>query len=472
MDEVGILGGVHAAGFKPYLPLLVVHAIDAAHYPGALCDLILDFAGFSVKQIEVFPSIAFRGPDDLLAVGRVMAEFLAGVVLVHHQRPIVDESIALLRDQRASVPCLRVDFDNPIQLVAALVVFESETTVVLPPHERRQLEWIGEKSVINGDFLFRGDIEEHRLRKRQHVPGLWVNHRRILRLELIRRRRLHIVHQPVISGADTISYQELRIRRPDEGAERVIVVFRAVLAQSDFLFTVFGPYADVVILHIGQPLAIRRRLRLPGIVHRPRSIVIVIVALVLFVAGMEGPGAGAGPGVQIAVPAHAFHNEFDRGSIGDETKARERQGGCLVVLAAGRRQGGSQLVVIEGGLFCLRGRVDQHELVAAFYGLPVNEDVGRLLPHGRLREIDDQRFILLLDGECPFEVRFGWLPMGRTPNHSYRDQKESRLDSPPLIQCASEKFAGLATTAGPLRHRWSLSSRQERATHGVAPLEH
>ena len=70
IDEVGILTGIHAAGGKPDLTTLVVDVIDASHEPGSLRDLVLELAVLPIVEVEVIPTIAFGGPNDLLALSR------------------------------------------------------------------------------------------------------------------------------------------------------------------------------------------------------------------------------------------------------------------------------------------------------------------------------------------------------------------------------------------------------------------
>src|SRR5207249_11646507 len=69
VQEIRVLVGLHAAGREPDLPLLLVHLGDAAHHPQTPSDLVLDLAGGDVDQVQVVPSVALGGPQDLLALG-------------------------------------------------------------------------------------------------------------------------------------------------------------------------------------------------------------------------------------------------------------------------------------------------------------------------------------------------------------------------------------------------------------------
>jgi len=80
VDVVRVLPGADAAGAKPDLPALAVHAIDAANHPLAPGDLTLHAAGRGVVEIEVVPAVALRHPDDLPGLVQIVDELLAGVV--------------------------------------------------------------------------------------------------------------------------------------------------------------------------------------------------------------------------------------------------------------------------------------------------------------------------------------------------------------------------------------------------------
>ena len=78
VGEVGVLAGVHTAGFEPDLAFVVVDIVDIAHHPIAPGDLVLHLAGEAVVQVEVLPAVALGGPDDFFAVVDVVAVGAAG----------------------------------------------------------------------------------------------------------------------------------------------------------------------------------------------------------------------------------------------------------------------------------------------------------------------------------------------------------------------------------------------------------
>ncbi len=98
MDVIGILVGVDAAGAEPDLPRLVIDAIDAAHHPTPLGDLVFHSAGVGVVEIEMVPAVALRHPDDFIRFIEIVGEELAAVV---------DEGFALFVDDGAGVAGLR-----------------------------------------------------------------------------------------------------------------------------------------------------------------------------------------------------------------------------------------------------------------------------------------------------------------------------------------------------------------------------
>src|SRR5207244_9627356 len=102
-----------AAGEKPDLAFLVVHALDAAHHPGAAGDLGLDLAAAGVDQPEMIPAVALRHPDHFARAVEPVKEALVGVV---------HEGLALLVDQRARLAGPGIDRHDAEDLVPALLV--------------------------------------------------------------------------------------------------------------------------------------------------------------------------------------------------------------------------------------------------------------------------------------------------------------------------------------------------------------
>ena len=141
-------GRCHAAGAEPQLPLLFVDLDHVAHRPRALGDLVLHRAGRAVDQVEVVPAVALRHPDDFLAVGEVVAIALAGLQR-RGAAVVIEERLRLFGDHRARGAGVRVDFDDAIHLVAALVVFEREAAAVLAPHQVGQVVRIREQPRVD-----------------------------------------------------------------------------------------------------------------------------------------------------------------------------------------------------------------------------------------------------------------------------------------------------------------------------------
>ena len=74
-------------------------------------------------------------------------------------------------------------------------------------------------------------LEQHRLRDIQRVPRLGVLAARILRLHLVRRRRFDVVHLALVPRPHPVARQVLRIRRPHQRPERIVIPLRSVVAQ-------------------------------------------------------------------------------------------------------------------------------------------------------------------------------------------------------------------------------------------------
>src|SRR5262249_30723287 len=82
--------------------------LNAAHDPFAFRDLILHLAGHAVEKIEMVPSVALRHPDDLPAVGQIVAVLLAR---------IAEEGLRLLADDGARLAGAGVNLDHAIDLM-------------------------------------------------------------------------------------------------------------------------------------------------------------------------------------------------------------------------------------------------------------------------------------------------------------------------------------------------------------------
>ena len=164
VDEVRILSGIHAARAEPDLALVFVDAEHVAHDPFALGDLLLDRAGDAVIEIQVVPAVAFRHPDDFLAVGDVEAVTLARVR---------KERFRLLADDRSRLAGQAVDRNDAIDLMTALVVFERHGTAVFAPGQRLVVVGIRKQRIVDEDLLLAIEEEQHWLLGIQHVAWLW-----------------------------------------------------------------------------------------------------------------------------------------------------------------------------------------------------------------------------------------------------------------------------------------------------------
>jgi hypothetical protein len=204
MLEVGIFTRIHAAGAEPELTLLFVHLHDMADRPGALGDLP-GGAGRTVDQVQVIPAIAFGHPDGLFAIGQVVAIPLAGLER-GGGAVVVEKCLRFLRDHRARRAGLGVNFDHPVDLVAALVVFEREGATVFPPHQLGHVVGIRKQLRVDDELLLAAHVEEYGLLEIEQVPRLGILRRPVLGLELILRRRGDVMHKAAVAGADLIRH--------------------------------------------------------------------------------------------------------------------------------------------------------------------------------------------------------------------------------------------------------------------------
>src|SRR5262249_30391317 len=106
---------------------------DRAHDPVAFSDLVLHFAGRAVVEIEMVPAITLRGPDNFPAIVQLIAILFSGISGIGNQRTIVDEGGRLLRNHGARLGRQGIDFNHAVNLVTALVVFESKGAAIFAP---------------------------------------------------------------------------------------------------------------------------------------------------------------------------------------------------------------------------------------------------------------------------------------------------------------------------------------------------
>src|SRR5258706_4731584 len=154
MHIIRILARANAAATKPNLPLLLVHALYPAHNPFSLRNLILHRAGFGVKKVKMIPPIAFGHPNDFIGLLQIFRETLAG---------IINEGLAFFVDKCLNAAVIRIDRENPEDLVAALIVKKSKPGGVTAPSQFGDRPGIGEKGVVYGDLVPGFAIEQVRL---------------------------------------------------------------------------------------------------------------------------------------------------------------------------------------------------------------------------------------------------------------------------------------------------------------------
>ncbi len=90
------------------------------------------------------------------------------------QRQIINECLAGLIDQGAPAARGGVYLDQAIELMPALVIFESEAAAVRPPPERGKFEDVREEGIVNHDLAPDGNVEQDRLGQRKDIarPGI------------------------------------------------------------------------------------------------------------------------------------------------------------------------------------------------------------------------------------------------------------------------------------------------------------
>ena len=216
MREIRIFAWVCPARQKPDLPFAFIHLLDRADHPVPFCDLVLHFACSAVIQIQVTPPVAFRHPDDLAAIVHVEAELLARIGQRAVGGAVGEERLRLFRDDRARGAGRRVDFDDAVHLVAALVVFEGQRPAVFAPFELGHRVGVREERVVDDDLLLRVEDEQHRLVDVEHIAGLRIEERRVFRLKLILRRRFDVVHFTFEAGMHLVNSDLFRIGRPHQ----------------------------------------------------------------------------------------------------------------------------------------------------------------------------------------------------------------------------------------------------------------
>src|SRR5262245_13105895 len=128
--------------------------------------------------------------------------------------------------------------------MTALIVFEGEGASVLSPNRRGQAVGVRKQADVNIDLLPSCYLEENGRGGVKRVVGFGVIAGRVLRLKLIGRGRFNIVHLAPVTGADTISSEVLRIRRPCNRLKRVVVSFGTVIAERERFVLALLPKID------------------------------------------------------------------------------------------------------------------------------------------------------------------------------------------------------------------------------------
>jgi hypothetical protein len=149
---------------------------DTANYPWTLSDLLLRLASGAVVEIQVIPAIALRHPDN----------FLSAVHFVPEGPPIVEESFGFLGDDCARAARRAVNLNDPVDLMAALVVFECQGATVRPPGHARECIRVRKEVVGNAELPGGFDMEDNRLVQIDGVTRFRIELRKVFWLDLIR----------------------------------------------------------------------------------------------------------------------------------------------------------------------------------------------------------------------------------------------------------------------------------------------
>ena len=134
----------------------------------------------------MLPAVTLRRPDDLLAVVDVVT-VPSSSRETWPQVAVVEESLRLLRNERARLAGLCVNFNDGVGLMAALIVFERKSATVLPPLRRGDVVRIWKQGAININLLPGCNVEQDRDCNVQCVARLHIVKGTVLRLNLIGR---------------------------------------------------------------------------------------------------------------------------------------------------------------------------------------------------------------------------------------------------------------------------------------------
>ena len=297
----------------------------------------------------------------------VAPEFLAGVA---------EEGLRLLGHDGARASRGRVDLDDAVELVTALVVLERHGRAALAPLQPRHVVRVREQRRVDDDLLFRGDVEDDGPLDVQHVARLRVLHRRVLRLELILGRGFDEVDVAAVAGRHLVDGNLRRVGRPHQRVGIVVAAFRSVGAEQRDLALAGLADRDVVVVDERFELLVGRLLRLgavdvedrpdrpgepaaasasaapSGSRGRPAGVGLERAAPHRRSARPSGRGAAAGA----AARASRRERELDRAVVVDEREGGERKRDGGVLSARRGREDDSQPRVIEGRLLRLASR--------------------------------------------------------------------------------------------------------------------
>jgi hypothetical protein len=108
----------------------------------------------------------------------------SAIALARVRLAIVEERLRLLGDHDPGLAGGRVNLDDAVDLVPALVVLERQRAAVLAPLQSRHVVRVRKQRVVDVKRLLRVEVKQHGLLEIQHVAGLRVEPRRVLGLEL------------------------------------------------------------------------------------------------------------------------------------------------------------------------------------------------------------------------------------------------------------------------------------------------
>ncbi len=210
------------------------------------------------------------------------------------------------------------------------------------------------------------------------------------------------------AGTDAIRRQVLRVRRPGQRIQRIVVALRAVFAQQHgllhriFRLGVRRPYSHVVILHKCQPVAVGRSHRMRRAVHRRRG---RIVPAILVVRRHLRPRLlRAGVGRQIAAPCRSLVHELHPRARRVHVEVVERQRLRLHLFAQRLAQRRSQARMVKGRLARPLVSIHQHKLVPPGDRTAIDKPLGPFNPLHVIGQVRHQVLQLVLQIQRPVVV--------------------------------------------------------------------